>query len=144
MKRILLSLSVLSLSAQMSFAQCTVEHKTAPCKLLEGITEREYTVCLPQSYSKESSRTYPILYLMHGGGENNAVWQDKGQLSNVVDSLVRRGEIEEMVIVCPEGNKNNMIWFDSPNWKYETFFFEEAGFDSSCYVLSLCIRLRLW
>ena len=125
MKRILLSLSVLSLSVQMSFAQCTVEHKTAPCKLLEGVTEREYTVCLPQSYSKDSSRTYPILYLMHGGGENNAVWQDKGQLSTVVDSLVRRGEIEEMVIICPEGNKNNMILFDAQKWRYETFFFEE-------------------
>ena len=30
-----------------------------------------------------------------------------------------------MIIVCPEGNKNNMIWFNAPHWKYEDFFFLE-------------------
>ena len=30
-----------------------------------------------------------------------------------------------MVIVCPEANKNNMIWFNAPHWKYEDYFFKE-------------------
>ena len=39
-----------------------------PCKLLSGITERDYSIYLPDSYGKDVQKTYPVLYLLHGGG----------------------------------------------------------------------------
>ena len=39
-----------------------------PCKLLNGISEREYSIYLPGSYNTNELKSYPVLYLMHGGG----------------------------------------------------------------------------
>ena len=98
---------------------------TMPCTRLNGITERPYTVYLPASYDADTLRRYPVLYLMHGGGESHTVWQQKGHLSEVADRLMRSGEVSDMIIVCPEGNEQNMMYFNAPNWAYEDYFFDE-------------------
>ena len=102
-----------------------LEEKTMPCQLLEGITEREFSIYLPKEYGQDTLKRYPVLYLMHGGGESNTVWQQRGHLHHVADSLINCGAIEEMIIVCPEANKNNMIYFNEPKWRYEDYFFNE-------------------
>ncbi len=96
-----------------------------PCRLLEGITERVYSIYLPGSYDVDSLRRYPVLYLMHGGGEWHGVWQKNGHLREVVDRLIAANEIGEMIIVCPEANEINMMYFNAPIWKYEDYFFQE-------------------
>lgn len=106
-------------------AGCRIERRVMPCKLLQGITEREYSVCLPASYDSQKERTYPVLYLLHGGGCHHTEWEENGRLQAVVDSLVARKEMEEMIIVCPEACKDNMIWFNAPHWTYEDYFFRE-------------------
>lgn len=96
-----------------------------PCTLLQGISERELSVYLPGSYDPLADKQYPVLYLMHGGGESHTHWESKGHLLQVADSLADAGITDEMIIVCPEGNQNNMIYFNAPHWKYEDYFFEE-------------------
>lgn len=125
---VLLSVSVLCLHAQSVRTKSRagrVEQKTMPCKLLQGVAEREYSVYLPGGYDEDTLRTYPVLYLMHGGGESHTVWQQRGNLCHLADSLIGNGTIGEMVIVCPEANKNNMIYFNAPHWKFEDYFFNE-------------------
>ena len=39
-----------------------------PCRLLKGITERDYSIYLPGSYEEDTLRQYPVLYLMQCGG----------------------------------------------------------------------------
>lgn len=95
------------------------------CTLLKGITEREYSVYLPESYDKNPDAAYPVCFLLHGGNCSNTDWETYGQISTMADSLIRAGVMEEMILVCPEGNKNNMIWFNAPHWRYEDFFFQE-------------------
>jgi enterochelin esterase-like enzyme len=106
--------------------------KKMPCKLLKGITERDYSIYLPGSYDTETNRTYPVLYLMHGGGGSNTDWEKGNNLSQVANRLINNGSIGEMIIVCPEGNKQNMMYFNAekdnngtPDWKYEDYFFKE-------------------
>ena len=103
-----------------------------PCKLLTGITERDYSIYLPGSYGKNPQKKYPVLYLMHGGGGSHTDYQRHFHLSQVVDRLLSDGAIGEMIIVCPEGNQQNMMYFNAtkddngtPDWKYEDYFFEE-------------------
>lgn len=60
-----------------------LEEKTMPCQLLEGITEREFSIYLPKEYGQDTLKRYPVLYLMHGGGESNTVWQQWGHLRHV-------------------------------------------------------------
>lgn len=113
------------LAPLIAYGGCRIERKTMPCKLLKTISEREYSICLPASYSETDNRTYPVLYLLHGGGTHHTEWEENGRLQTVVDSLVAQGCMEEMIIICPEANKNNMIWFNAPHWKYEDYFFQE-------------------
>ncbi len=106
-------------------AQGTVTYTKMPCTLLQGITEREYTIYLPPSYETDTVRTYPVLYLLHGGNCSNIDWERYGGLSHLADSLITCGQMKEMIVVCPEANKNNMIWFNANHWRYEDFFFHE-------------------
>jgi enterochelin esterase-like enzyme len=103
-----------------------------PCKLLKGISEREYSIYLPGSYNTNNQKSYPVLYLMHGGGGSNTDWEKIHHLSEVANRLISNGNIDEMVIVCAEGNQQNMMYFNAerdnngtPDWKYEDYFFNE-------------------
>ena len=103
-----------------------------PCKLLKGISEREYSIYLPGSYNTNNQKSYPVLYLMHGGGGSNTDWEKIHHISEVANRLISNGNIDEMVIVCAEGNQQNMIYFNAerdnngtPDWKYEDYFFNE-------------------
>lgn len=102
-----------------------IEENKMPCQLLQGIAERDYSIYLPGSYDEQPERRYPVLYLMHGGGESHTVWQQNGHLRQLADSLIDSGMIQEMIIVCPEGNQQNMMYFNAPQWKYEDYFFRE-------------------
>ena len=100
-------------------------HATMPCNMLEGVTEREYTIYLPGGYEENTNRQYPVLYLLHGGGGSCDDWETYGSLRQTVDSLIDAGYIRDFILVCPEANKNNMMYFNAPKWKYEDFFFQE-------------------
>ena len=92
--------------------------------------KREYNIYLPKSYSTDTIRKYPILYLLHGLDDTNKGWTERGHVKDVMDQLVASGEVCEMIIVTPNagGNINKGSWngyFDMPGWRYETFFFSE-------------------
>jgi len=118
-------------------AQCKrVQGKTLslkmPCKLLSGVTEREYSVYLPGSYDTDTSRRYPVLYLMHGGGGAHTDFEHYNRLSRVADSLACCGVTGEMIVVMPEGNQQYMMYFNTqvgragaPDWQYEDYFVKE-------------------
>lgn len=125
MRKYILFYVLFCLCCLQLFAGGEVFYRTASCKLLQGITEREYTVYLPPSYDTEAERAYPVLYLLHGGNCSNTDWERYGGLSQLADSLIACGQMEEMIVVCPEANKDNMIWFNAPHWRYEDFFFQE-------------------
>ena len=108
-----------------AYAGCWLERKTMPCSLLQGISQRAYSVYLPASYSPNDDRRYPVLYLLHGGGTHHTVWEERGRLQALVDSLVTEKQMEEMIIVCPEACQDYMIWFNASGWKYEDYFFQE-------------------
>ena len=48
-------------------AKSRVEYRKMPCTMLQGITEREYTIYLPDDYYLSDTCSYPVLYLLHGG-----------------------------------------------------------------------------
>ena len=67
------------------------------------LVEKQLYVYLPYGY--DASKDYNVLYLMHGGGENEAYWlseerMGKGTLA-LLDRMVEKGEMEPTIIVCP-------------------------------------------
>lgn len=92
--------------------------------------KRAFTIYLPKSFNIEKDRKYPILYLLHGMTDTNTGWAEKGNMKPVVDRLIDRGEIDELVIVTPDAGgkdvKNQQNgYFDMPGWEYEKFFYTE-------------------
>ena len=102
-----------------------LEELKMPCTLLPDVSTWPLSVCLPEDYD-ETTRCYPVLYLLHGGGCPHTQWTEQGRLLQTVDSLVRAQLAEPMIIVCAEANEGGrMIWFDEEEWPYERYFFEE-------------------
>ncbi len=87
--------------------------------------EREYAIFLPSNYETNMDKKYPVLYLLHGGSGSHKDWPEKGHVGNVANQLIASKEAVEMIIVCPEAGKTFMNYFNSPEWRYEDYFFEE-------------------
>ncbi len=93
-------------------------------------TWRTFTVCLPAGFDEEPDTHYPILYLLHGMGDNNYCWTQRGHLKEVMDPLVATGEACRMVVVTPDagGDLRQGYWngyFNMTGWAYEDFFYNE-------------------
>lgn len=88
--------------------------------------ERKYAVYLPPDY-EHSQRSYPVLYLLHGGGDDQTGWVQFGEVLHIADQAIREGKATPMIIVMPDANTGRRGYFNSPDnaWRYEDFFFEE-------------------
>jgi putative heme-binding domain-containing protein len=63
--------------------------------------KRKAVIWTPPGYSKD--RKYPVLYLLHGGGDDETGWQKKGSADVILDNLVAEGKIVPMILVMPNG-----------------------------------------
>lgn len=77
---------------------------------------KHINVYLPYCYdATDTNRKYNVLYLMHGGGEDeNLIFGGPGQnreLKNILDNMIANGEIEPIIVVTPTfyGVKNNLL-----------------------------------
>ncbi len=59
-------------------------------------------VYTPAGYGKDETR-YPVLYLQHGGGEDENGWIWQGKLCNIADNLLAEGKMKPMIIVMNAG-----------------------------------------
>ncbi|NLD63604.1 MAG: esterase family protein, partial [Bacteroidales bacterium] len=89
-------------------------------------TKKNYAVYLPPDY-ETSERSYPVLYLLHGGGGNQIVWVQNGNVRHIADSVILEGHATPMIIVMPDASGENRGYANDPEgkWRYEDFFFQE-------------------
>jgi enterochelin esterase-like enzyme len=88
--------------------------------------ERKYAIYLPPDYEL-SERSYPVLYLLHGGGDDQTGWVQFGEVLHIADKAIKAGKATPMVIVMPDASAGQRGYFNDPEnkWRYEDFFFEE-------------------
>jgi enterochelin esterase family protein len=53
----------------------------------------------PPGYEKKSSKRYPVLYLQHGGGEDETGWGAQGHAALIMDNLIAEGKARPFIIV---------------------------------------------
>lgn len=89
-------------------------------------SERKYAVYLPPDY-ETSQRSYPVLYLLHGGGDDQTGWVQFGEVLRIADAAILDGTATPMIIVMPDANTGVRGYFNDlkGEWRYEDFFFEE-------------------
>jgi enterochelin esterase-like enzyme len=89
-------------------------------------SQRKYAIYLPPDYNI-SERSYPVLYLLHGGGDDQTAWIQFGEVLYVADKSIKEGKCTPMIIVMPDANTGRRGYFNSVkgDWRYEDFFFDE-------------------
>ena len=66
-------------------------------------TWRHALVYLPPSYDVQTKTRYPVLYLQHGGGEDETGWIRQGRANFILDNLIAAGSCKPMIVVMAYG-----------------------------------------
>ena len=64
---------------------------------------RRMFVYTPAGYEQNLDKRYPVLYLQHGGGEDETGWIYQGFADVILDNLIAEGKAEPMIIVMNSG-----------------------------------------
>jgi len=60
---------------------------------------RHIFVYTPPQYDKDTTTRYPVLYLQHGGGEDERVWTEMGRTNIILDNLLAEGKCKPFIVV---------------------------------------------
>ncbi|WP_028865757.1 alpha/beta hydrolase-fold protein [Psychromonas aquimarina] len=106
----------------------TVEKVNIQSKALG--TNSPFMVYLPPGYSQNSEKNYPVLFLLHGYGNNEGQWTRDGKIHNFMDNYLAQGWIQPFILVMPFGDTSMYVG------DYETHILKEvkAYVDSSYRV----------
>lgn len=63
-----------------------------------------YLVYTPPGYDPRSDQTYPIVFLLHGFGDDERAWLDFGRANFTADNLIAAGKAKPALIVMPHGH----------------------------------------
>jgi enterochelin esterase-like enzyme len=64
---------------------------------------RRCFVYTPPDYDKDAQKRYPVLYLQHGGGENETGWSAQGKAGLIMDNLIADNKAVPFIIVMDNG-----------------------------------------
>jgi enterochelin esterase family protein len=88
-----------------------------------SIGEAGVAVYLPEGYIT-SEKDYPVLYLLHGSGDDETGWLTKGQAKSILDSLIASNLCQQMIVVMPNGYLEQTGKYYTPEsrlWMESTF-----------------------
>src|SRR6187399_1720341 len=65
---------------------------------------RQFYIYTPPAYDSAVNTSYPVLYILHGGGEDERGWATQGKTDLILDNLIAAGKAKPMLIVMPDAN----------------------------------------
>jgi len=65
---------------------------------------RQFYIYTPPGYDNNTNGKYPVLYILHGGGEDERGWAAQGKTDLILDNLIAEQKAEQMIVVMPDGN----------------------------------------
>ncbi len=116
---ILVIILINSLFTFSAFAASSVKTESHSSTVLNRTMN--YNVYLPPSYSTDTTKKFPVMYLLHGMGGAYSNWKDMG-----MQSIVDKAGGKEMVIIMPDG-LNDAFYVDTykAGIKWDTYFEQE-------------------
>ena len=124
------SLNILVLVLLIACAGCCPKAKQTiePSQVIvtsysSSIGEAGVAVYLPEGYST-SEKDYPVLYLLHGSGDDETGWLTKGKAKAILDSLITNNLCQQMIVVMPNGYLEQTGKYYTPEsrlWMESTF-----------------------
>lgn len=90
-------------------------------------TTRRYGVILPPGYAQHPDQRYSVIFLLHGGHDDERSFYEKYAVTDVLHDLYQQGKLPPSLVIMPDGNDNrgsSPLWdpqyFDGPNGKVGT------------------------
>ena len=96
MRKHLLSALLAVCLVATAFAQQGKVYETRTVKSEILGMERSYSIYLPAGY-EEGDGSYPVLYLLHGLGDNHTGWIQFGQVQYIADKAIAEGKSAPMI-----------------------------------------------
>jgi len=88
---------------------------------------RRMHIYTPPGYETDPARRYPVLYLLHGAGDDDAGWVRSGRANFILDNLLAQARVRPMVVAMPDGHVFGTNWKEDRGTKLRAFaadFFE--------------------
>ncbi|MDT3399379.1 alpha/beta hydrolase-fold protein [Streptomyces sp. B1866] len=86
-------------------------------------TDVLYSVYLPPGYGRGRTRTYPLLFLLHGITGDNTEWLRSGDARRILDTAILRGTVPPVVVIMPDGRRDVTR---APEDQDLTYFMDDA------------------
>ena len=118
----LLWLALFAATLSTRAATGRVECNTVPSKLL--VRPVRYCVVLPASFDHDKSRRFPILYFLHGLGDDEQTFIHSGAW-NLVEDMRDKHELTDFLIATPDGGAGFYINSKDGQTRYEDFLLQE-------------------
>jgi enterochelin esterase-like enzyme len=65
---------------------------------------RNILIYTPPGYDVKTSEKFPVLYILHGGGEDERGWANQGKTDVILDNLIAEKRAKPMLVVMPDAN----------------------------------------
>ncbi|MGZ3950834.1 MAG: alpha/beta hydrolase-fold protein [Flavisolibacter sp.] len=65
---------------------------------------RQFYLYTPPGYDANTGDKYPVLYILHGGGEDERGWATQGKTDAILDNLIADKKAKPMLVVMMDGN----------------------------------------
>ncbi len=99
-----------------------VECNTIPSRILARRVP--YCIVLPPSFQSDKTRQFPILYYLHGLGDNEQFFVHSGAW-NLTEDMWEKGELKDFLIATPDGDAGFYINAKDGKDRYEDFLLQE-------------------
>ncbi|MBV9258405.1 MAG: hypothetical protein JO215_10340 [Ktedonobacteraceae bacterium] len=90
----------------------TLLTRTLKSPALGGLS-KNFLIYLPFSYNVDSTKRYPVIYLLHGVPGTERDWIKGGKIVDYADRLIATKKIPELIMVMPDGNGRPKV---TPEW----------------------------
>jgi len=80
--------------------------------------EGVWTGTIPPGYDDDPERRYPVLYLQHGGGEDERGWTTQGHMNFITDNAIAAGRAVPMIVVIECNLAGLSCLAHCSNWVY--------------------------
>jgi enterochelin esterase-like enzyme len=123
---------VLALAAAATLATASPQAAVPQGQVLEGLKlaspilgrDVDFAVYLPPDYVL-STRRYPVVYLLHGLGDDASGWIQFGEINMAADRAIAEREITPMIIVMPDAKATWYINDYQNKVRYEDMLVQE-------------------
>lgn len=120
--KVITTLCFALLSSSLAFAQGRAECSVIKSEVLARPVR--YCAYLPASFDKDKTKRYPVLYYLHGLGDNEQSLLNSGGW-DLIAELRSQGKIGEFVVLAPSAGHTFYINSENGKVRYEDFFVKE-------------------